>query len=249
MDFGYKLEEYGENLVISFKKDVPGWQRFTSELIKDNVILDTKNAKKMLETKGNLIAYEVFNLWKSLDEFKRMHNKTGLICDLTFLNFGVFSPSDDGELFMTYGHVHEKPMGEAYKVLKNECIFILSHIASHKTYIIHLKQGDSIFIHPKYLHRIVSFKKDCLVVALVPERAGHNYNVVKNKGFPFHIFYKNKKLKIVKNKKYKTGKFGLIKKYSSIDPVKLLEKKPEELRDILENPQKHEKVYFIRNEN
>lgn len=246
MDLGFELEELGENLIIHFKKDIPGWKRFASELIVDRVILDMKNAKKMFDVKGDLIVYEVYHLWKSLNKIKRTYKKTGIMCDITFLNFGVFSPSNDGELFMTYGHLHEKPIGEVYTVLKNQCFFVLTDNKSKKTYIVQLKEGDSIFIHPKYLHRMVSFKKDCLVIAFVPSKAGHNYNVVRKKGFPFHLFYKNKKLKIVKNKKYKVGKFELIKKTASkINAVKLFEKEPKKLKKILENPEKYKKLYFM----
>jgi oxalate decarboxylase/phosphoglucose isomerase-like protein (cupin superfamily) len=246
MDFGFKTEELGENLIIHFKKDVLGWKRFASEMVDDGVILDTKNAKRMIETKGDLIVYEVYHLWKSIDKIKRISERTGIACDITFLNSGVFSPSDDGELFITYGHLHEKPMGEAYTVLKNECFFVLADGKSWKTYIVLLKEGDSILIHPKYLHRIGSLRKDCLVVAFLPDKAGHNYEVVKNKGFPFHVFYKKKKLKIVKNKKYRSGNFEIVKKSTcKIDPVKLFEKNPRKLKDILENPEKYKKLYFM----
>jgi len=246
MDFGFELEQFGKHFVIHFKKNTPGWKRFVSELTNDRVILDIKNAKKMIEINGDSVVYEVYHLWKSIDQIKHIHEKTGLACDITFLNFGVFSPSGDGELFLTYGHIHEKPMGEAYTILKNDCFFVLADYHSHRTYIIRLDEGDSILVHPKYLHRIVSFKKDCLAVGFTPSKTGHNYDVVRNKGFPFHIFFKNRKLDIVKNKKYKNGKFKLIKKTTcKINPVKLFEKDPKKLKDILENPEKYKNLYFI----
>lgn len=245
MDLGFKLEELGENLIIHFKKDVPGWKRFASELIVDSVILDVKNAKKMFDIKGDLIVYEVYHLWKSIDKIKRVYERTGITCDITLLNFGVFSTSNEGELFLTYGHLHENPMGEAYTILKNECLFLLTDNNLHKTYVIRLKKGNSILIHPKYLHRMVSLKKDCLAVAFFPKKAGHNYDVVKNKGFPFHIFLEKKKLKIVKNKRYRVGKFEFVKKTTRINAMKLFEKEPKKLKDILENPEKYKKLYFI----
>jgi len=246
MNFGFKLEDLGKILIISFNKDIPNSKRFSSELVNDNVILDIENGKKMIGTKGDSIVYEVYHLGKTLDKFNSVYKKTNLLCDLTLLNFGVFSTSDDGELFMTYGHLHETAVGEAYTVLKNECFFVLTDKNSYKTYIVHLREGDSILVHPRFIHRMVSFKKDCLVVNFVPEKAGHNYGIVKNKGFPFHLFYKNAKLEIVKNERYKTGEFELIKKvFSKIDPEKIFEKEPEKLKDILENPEKYKNLYFI----
>jgi oxalate decarboxylase/phosphoglucose isomerase-like protein (cupin superfamily) len=247
MDFGFEMEEMGENLIVHFKKNIPGWKRFASELISDGLVSDRENARKMFEEKGDVIVYEVYHLLEGMEKIKRIYKKTGIACHLTFLNFGVFSTSNDGELFFTYGHIHKNPMGEAFTVLKNECLFVLTDNKSHKTYIIRLKEGNSILVPPEYLHRIVSFKKDCLIIDFVPNGAGHNYSIVKSKGFPFHIFYEKKKLKIVKDEKYKNEKFELVKKTASkINPMKLFEKEPKKLKDILENPEKYKNLYFIK---
>lgn len=247
MKLEFKIKEIGKRPSILFEKGIPGWKRFATELIKDRVILDIKNAKKMLKVKGDLIVYEVYHLWKGIDEIKKIYQNTGIVCDLTLLNFGVFSSSNDGELFLTYGHMHEEEVGEAYTVLKGECFFVLSDINTNKTYILRRKKSDSILIHPKYLHRIVCFKKSCLVLAFVPERAGHNYDIVKNKGFPFHLFYKSKKLRVVRNRNYKRGEFELVKKVNCrINPIQLFERAPKKLKDILENPEKYRNLYFIK---
>jgi len=249
MDFGFEIKETNGNLMINFKHEIENWKRYVSELIRDRVIFDIKNAEKFLNKRGDEIVYEVYNLWKSVGKFKKIFERTDIVCDVTHLNFGVFSVSDKGELFSTYGHAHEKEYGEAYTVLKNNCFLILSDRKTHNTFIILLKEGDSIFIHPKFLHRLVSYKRDSLVVGLVPKEAGHNYSVIKNKGFPFHLLYDKKKgkIQVKKNKIYKKANYKMIKRIKTkINPIKLLERKPEKLKDILENPEKHKKVYFIK---
>ncbi|MFH7882574.1 MAG: hypothetical protein QW140_02555, partial [Candidatus Aenigmatarchaeota archaeon] len=92
-----------------------------------------------------------------------------------------------------------------------------------------------------------SYDKDCLLITFAPEKAGHNYLAVKGKGFPFHIFYdkKRKKIEIKKNENYKKGKYKLVKKVKcKLNPLKLLIKNPEKLKDILENPEKYKRIYF-----
>lgn len=217
-------------------------------MIDDKVVLDIKNAKEFLNERGDLIVYEVYNLWKNIEKFRRAFESMGIACDITYLNFGVFSVSGNGELFSTYGHAHEKEYGEAYTVLKNKCFLILSDRKTNDTSIILLKEGNTIFIHPKFLHRLTSYKKDSLVVGFTVKGTGHNYSIIKNRGFPFHLFYDKKgdKIRVEKNGMYKKSNYKIIKNIKSkINPVKLLEKNPEKLKDILENPERHKKVYFI----
>lgn len=247
MKLGFDFKEVKDEIFLDFKQEIPNWKRFASELINDKVILDLKNGKKLIETYGDFIVYEVYNLWKSIKNFKEIYEKVKIATDITLLNHGIFSLNDKGELFSTYGHAHEKEIGEAYLVLSNECFLILSNRENYETYIIQLKKGDFIYIHPKFIHRITSYKKDCLLMSFVPEEAGHNYLLIKGKGFPFHIFYdkKKRKIEIKKNKNYKTGKYKIVKKIErKLNPLKLLIKNPEKLKDILENPEKYKKIYF-----
>lgn len=245
MDFGYKLKESEGKLIICFKHKVAGWKRLTSELVKDKVILDLENAKRMMKTKGDQIVYEQYHPWKSIERFKEIFRKTKIASDLTFLKFGVFSPSDNGELFSTYGHGHETECGEGYFVLRNNCFLVLTDKKTYETFILHLKEGDYTFIHPKFLHRSVCDKKNVLIATIYPEEAGHDYSIIKNKGFPFHIFLIKNKIKIVKNPEFKKGKFELVKRIKTkINPINLLERNPEKLKLILKNPERYKEFYF-----
>jgi len=249
MDFGFEIEEKNGNLMLHFKQGIPNWKRYASELIKDKVILDLKNAGELTKINGDFIVYEIYNLWKAVNKFKKIYEKTRIVSDIMLLNHGIFSNSNKGELFSTYGHAHETESGEVYFILKNSCFIILSDKKNYETFILKLKKGDYAFIHPRFLHRIISYTKDCLLITIAPEKAGHNYLIVKKKGFPFHLFYdKNKKkLEIRKNKKYKQGKYKLIKKVKkNLNPLKLLETDSEKLKEILEYPEKYKKLYFIR---
>ncbi len=245
--FGFEIEKKKDNIFLSFKMPIANWKRYASQLIEDKVILDLKNAKELVKTNGDFIVYELYNLWKSVERFKKIYEKTKIVSDVTLLNHGIFSLSEKGELFTTYGHAHEAEVGEAHFILKNQCFLILSDRKTNETFIVQLKEGDFVYIHPRFLHRSTSFTKDCLLITFAPEKAGHNYLAVKGKGFPFHLFYdkKKKKLEIKKNKKYKKAKYKLIKKVKKkVNPLNLLIKNPEKLKEILENPEKYKKIYL-----
>jgi len=251
MDFGYKLKKIDGKLKISFKKKPIVWRRLASQLVKDRVIVDIENAKKLIGKRGDFVVYEVFNIWKFVNVVKTISERIKVSSNITLLKHGIFSLENYGELFSTYGHAHREYYGEFYTILKNQCFVVLTNKKSNDTFIVNLKEGDSIFIHPKFLHRVVSYKKDVLMLDTSPRKTGHDYKIIKNRGFPFHVFYnsKNDKIEFVKNKRYKKGKLKFIKKIKSkVSPIKLFEKNPEKLKDILENPNKHKKIYFKGNQ-
>ncbi|MCS7105755.1 MAG: hypothetical protein NZ942_00330 [Candidatus Aenigmarchaeota archaeon] len=249
LEFGYKLKEKGSSLNLNFEQRVEGWKRFASQLVKDKVILDLENAEKMLKVKGDLVVYEQYNLWKSLNDFKEIFEKTRIASDLTLLKFGVYSDSKEGELFSTYGHAHETYCGEVYYVIKNNCFVVLSEKQTFRTFIIKLKEKDFLFVHPKFYHRTVCWKKDVLFATFYPEVAGHDYSSIKNKGFPFHLFLTKNKLEIRANQNFKNCEFTLIKKIKNKEnPIRLLEKNQERLKEILFDPYKNEKIYFLGNQ-
>ncbi|MEM5791045.1 MAG: hypothetical protein QXP77_03290, partial [Candidatus Aenigmatarchaeota archaeon] len=103
MKLGFDFKEVKDEIFLNFKEEIPNWKRYASQLIEDKVIIDSKNSKEMLKASGDFIVYEVYNLWKSVEKFKRIYEKTGIVSDITLLNHGIFSLLDKGELFSTYG--------------------------------------------------------------------------------------------------------------------------------------------------
>ncbi|MEM5829701.1 MAG: glucose-6-phosphate isomerase family protein [Candidatus Aenigmatarchaeota archaeon] len=234
MDFGFSIKKQGKKLSLNFGKKVECRKRYLSELLKDRVILDLESAKELLERKGDLTIYEVYNLWKFQDVARDFLENFGVMVDITLLRQGIFSLKKEGEAFCTYGHIHKENLGEVYVALKNGCYLLLSHRKTFNSYLIEIKEGYSFFIPPFFIHRLISGKKDCVVLNFVHEIAGHDYSVVKNKGFPFHIFYdKNKNLEFRENKKYPEVGLVFIKNIKKFDVLKLAKKEPEKLKEIL----------------
>lgn len=242
---GFRYRQENGKILLAVKEGTPHYHRYASKLIEDEVILDLDNARKKLKETGDCVVYSVFNLWKSIDFFKDLYRKTGLVGDLTLLNHGFFSSHGGGELFCTYGHAHEEHFGEAYTVLKNKCFLILSHRNTFQSFVVWLKEGSSIFIHPDYMHRMTVYKEDCLFLTFAPEKAGHNYQCVKGRGFPISMFYNPEKDRVeVKRNPTFTAAYNVVKRIKKIDVLKLVRSDPEKLKEILENPEKYVGYYF-----
>jgi glucose-6-phosphate isomerase len=237
MNLGFSIKKCGEEIKLDFGKIVESKKRYLSELLKDKVILDLENAKKVLEKKGDVVIYEVYNLWKFDEIAEKFLKNFGMMMDITLLKCGNFSLEDEGEAFCTYGHAHQKNLGEVYQVLKNDCFLLLTNKKTFNSYLVKIKENYSFFIHPSFIHRLISGKKDSVILNFVPKDAGHDYEIVKNRGFPFHVFYgKNKKLYFKENEKYPKAGLVLVEDIKKLDVMKLAEKKPEKLKEILRRP-------------
>ncbi|MCD6402963.1 MAG: hypothetical protein J7K98_01385 [Candidatus Aenigmarchaeota archaeon] len=213
-------------------------------MVKDKVVLDPyafKSAKKRDKT-----IYLVYKLGESLEYFKRLSEKTGMHFDITLLRSGTLSGRASGELICTYGHKHEENRGELYFVLKNECMIELYDETSRETLVLSLPERSYIFIHPKFFHRLIAGKEDCVVLGIVPKDAGHDYSVVKNKGFPFHVFYDSKRgmLKYVHNPNF-SGVSLLIDKVLSKSSLTAILKRINTFRKLLFNPKTGRSIYYL----
>jgi len=228
---GFSIKESNGKISLVFKVKPVFWERFVSDLIKDKVILEVKDA---LRVKDKLV-YIVYNLWK----FLKLYEKENIVCDLTLLKYGVFSSRKDGELFETYGHVHKKSYGECYKALKNDCFVTLANINKKKAYFTELKEGRSIFIPSNCMHRLIAKDKDCLVAGFTIKGTGHDYSVVRGRGFPFHLFKKKGKIVPIANPKYKGYRLEIVKNKTKLDAEKLFFKDVRKLISTL----KRDKFY------
>ena len=230
-----KLEKIGIKRIIGrkrikviFNKKVDFWERRLNELLKDRVILSREVQKR-----DNTLVYTVFHLDEKYD----------VCCDATLLKFGKFSSEKRGELFSTYGHAHKKEFGECYLCLKNHVFLILTDKGNFDTKIIKMKEGNVVFIDPKYMHRLTIKDADALVLGFVPKEAGHDYNIIKKMGFPYHIF-SNDRIEFVCNERYGLKKLTVLSaKRINLNPIHLFLRNTEKLKDILLNPKKYKKIY------
>jgi len=75
-----KIEEMrvkgNQSIEVEFEEMPVMWERKMSELIKDKVILDLKNAKKALGFFGDRTVYYVYNLWKGIEKYKKLKIST-----------------------------------------------------------------------------------------------------------------------------------------------------------------------------
>jgi len=225
------------HLKTSVKLD--SWVRFASKLVKDRVIMDLEEARKMLKEKGDVCLYEVFDL-KKIEEFEKIEEEDGLSSHITLLRGGIFSLGRKGECFCTYGHRHEKKRGEFFYVLKNTCMFLLYDKGI--THAILLREGEFIFVHPNFVHRAVSLGKDVAILDFVPNDAGHDYQIVKQRGFPFHVFLDKEKREVFFRKNGKVE--GRLKIKIGGRKAKKLDVK--KIARILKNPPKFKKFYLLR---
>ena len=237
--FGFRVKSKDSEISLIFYEKPIFWRRFLSQMIEEKIILQINKARKKMGKEGDVEIYNVFNLWKFNERAKKILRDYGLQVDLTLLFSGTFS-IDKGELFSTYGHRHKKYFGEFYLVIKNCCFLILSDLESKKTKIIKLREGRCVFIHPKYVHRLTCEKKDSLVLGIVPRGAGHNYEIVKGKGFPFHLFF-GRKIEVKRNGKFRSHsfEFGKPKKLVCSKFLRNLKR----MERILKEPDKFSEFY------
>ncbi|QLJ52746.1 MAG: glucose-6-phosphate isomerase, cupin-type [Candidatus Fermentimicrarchaeum limneticum] len=231
MDLGIKISEEGKNYTIDYE-NASGWRRSLSRLIDDDVVFSLKDARELLRKEGDVIIYDVYNLWKTIPRIKEISEKTGVNCDITVLNHGVISASDSGELFFTYGHRHEKGYSEIYTLLAGEAFLVSYEEGRQKTTMIHMEEGEEVLISPTSIHRLYCGRKGAVVAGLVPREAGHDYNAVKGKGMPYAVFLKGGKYEYPKNPKFKDVEFELSEAGSG-RTLDLFFETPDEVKKLL----------------
>ena len=231
MDLGIEIKEEGKNYSVNYE-NASGWRRSLSRLIEDEVVFSLRDARELLKKQGDVIVYEVYNLWKTIPKVKEMSEKTGINCDVTVLNYGIISTSDSGELFFTYGHKHEKGYAEVYTLLAGEAFLVSYEEDRQKTMMIHMEEGDEVLISPSSVHRLCCGRKGAVVAGLVPKEAGHDYDVVKGLGMPYGVFLRDGKYDYPKNSKFKDVELEL-SEASSGRTLEIFFETPEEVKRLL----------------
>lgn len=219
------IKKKGKNFYLDIKTQ--GWNREIRKMKEDGVLLHGNKVKRNREV------YKVYHL-SELNKFKKICKKSGINCDVTIMNRGILNEKEGiGEMFPTYGHIHTSDRNEIYKVIRGRAFLVLVDEDAKKETIIDMKKGDEYLINFKYPHRIYTFNS-AIVLGFVPNDAGHDYDAIKNKGFPYHLFYDQKNREIIFKKNNKFGNFDLVLGNSqNIDSENLFFKDIEKMKKML----------------
>lgn len=152
-------------------------------------IKDVIYDKKWLKKTSNL---ELYYMYRGLKKRK------GLRYDIT-----IIPPIMLGQEFnKTKGHEHMSPVGEIYKVIKGQAIYLMQKgNPIEDVYAVKAKKGDVIIIPPLYSHITINPSKEELKMAnWMDETVKSDYKpITKKKGACY--FYTKKGW--IKNKNYK----------------------------------------------
>ncbi|MEM0440205.1 MAG: glucose-6-phosphate isomerase family protein [Candidatus Caldarchaeum sp.] len=155
---------------------------------------ETHEVEKLLQTRGDFVVYEYYE--------KTFESGMGHV------NFGltVMYPGKVGrEYFMTRGHFHEKPAAEIYYGLEGEGLIVMQ-TADGVVEARELTPNSVVYVPPGWGHRTVNTgSKELVFFFAYPFDAGHDYEIVKTKGFAKLVVEENGRPKLVDNPKYLTS--------------------------------------------
>jgi len=240
---GIVIHEKGKDYVADLSpelkeqvKEVVGWDRTLQRMVDDNVILYPEEGRKYIEKNGDPVVYNVLNLSKCVPKIIEISEKHKVYCDITVLNHGVISDGEFGELFLTYGHQHEQRFGEIYSVLAGHGLLLYYAPDTNVTIAVRMKEGDEHYIPPGYIHRFYCSSEGVVLAGVVPHEAGHDYEAVKQKGFPYHSFYNTRTggYEFVKNPNFHGATLNVVKADGSLGAIEKYFSNPEEVRKMLE---------------
>ena len=122
------------------------------------------------------------------------------------LNFGVtiINPGKIGkEYYLTRGHYHAKEgTAEIYIGLKGEGIMIMQKKDGQAIYL-SIKRGSIIYVPPYWAHRTINVgKRKLSLLYIYPADAGHDYEIIKQKGFAKIVIEEKGQPKIIDNPKF-----------------------------------------------
>src|SRR5579863_5781367 len=106
----------------------------------------------------------------------------------------------DSEYFMTHGHFHQKRnRTEYYATFLGEGALILMD-ETRRTWLEPMTAGSVHHVPPHIAHRIANVGKSPLkVIACWPSDAGHDYELVRERGFGARLLYLNGQPTLVKS--------------------------------------------------
>lgn len=154
---------------------------------------DQAEVERMIKRAGDIVVYEYFeNSFDTNDEN---------------LNFGltVMYPGKVGrEYFLTRGHFHEKRAAEIYVGLEGEGIILMQSKDGEVEWR-PLRPNTVVYVPPGWGHRTINTGKQELTFFFAyPSDAGHDYEIVRKKGFAKLVIEENGVAVLVENPRYQT---------------------------------------------
>ncbi len=156
--------------------------------------MDSEAVEKILSKGKDPVIYQYYEF---IEEEAPGHLTIGLT---------VLYPGKVGkEYFMTRGHFHEKDSAELYYGIYGEGILLIQSRQGETDYMV-LKPGTIGYVPPGWGHRTINTgRKRFVFLFAYFSDAGHDYGVVKEKGFAKIVIEEKGKPKVVDNPKYLEG--------------------------------------------
>jgi len=156
------------------------------------LFLDRIFVEQMLARGENPLIYEVYEIPQ-----KPVEGMFNVGCTVVYP--GVIS----GEYYFTMGHYHQKETtSEVYVGIEGKGV-ILMQDRGGRTDSLAIKPNIIVYIPPNIAHRTVNTgRRKLSFLAIYPSDAGHEYNVIRTKGFAKLIVERNGKQTMVDNPRY-----------------------------------------------
>ncbi len=122
------------------------------------------------------------------------------------LNFGItiINPGKIGnEYYLTRGHYHaNENSSEVYIGLSGEGMIIMQKKDGQFSYL-SMKKGVIVYVPPFWAHRTINVgKRKFSFLYIYPSNAGHDYEIIKQKGFAKLVIEEKGRPKIIDNPKF-----------------------------------------------
>lgn len=146
---------------------------------------------EILKEKGDIVVYEYFE--------KTFENGG------ENLNFGLtilYPGKVDREYFMTRGHFHEKRAAEIYVGLEGDGLILMQSEDGSVEWQ-PLAPSRVVYVPPGWGHRTVNTGQGKLVFFFAyPSDAGHDYEIVREKGFAKLVCEEGGRMSLIDNPRY-----------------------------------------------
>ncbi len=153
--------------------------------------IDSEAAEKILSRGKDPTVYQYY-------EYSEEEEPGHLTVGLTIIYPGKVGR----EYFMTRGHFHEKDAAEIYYGVYGTGILLIQSKDGETAYM-ELKPGMIGYVPPGWAHRTINTgRKRFIFFFVYPSDAGHDYGIVKEKGFAKIVVEEKGKPRIVDNPRY-----------------------------------------------